>query len=533
MKPFTLVPPRARRGRPGAGDRATIIPRRPAARAAASAARIADARTDRGRGPGSAQEEARCRAGRRIERELVAPGQVGAALDLGDDRGPPADRRPCRRPDRRRPSRRCSRGGAPRPARRRPSACEAGRAARRCRCRTASGPPRRPRTRSRCAGSGDRVVAGGGRLVLPVDDRRRCRAARARRDGRRRAAASSAGRSSRWSAMRPGRLAGRRRGRASGRRPTRRTRRRSSRRSGTGTGAGRDRQPLARARTRGRSGSGRSAPSRRRASQSRDTGEPARRDVHGDRRLGTGHRQPAALERPRHQGDRAVAAGRRIALVVEEDDAEVGALVVAARRGSSRTCRRGRVARRRGAGARGPGSRRSSAACSRIVAPGIGARRRSRSGTARRRCGSRPSRPRGSGMPGVGDPVGQRSSAHRVRIGSSDAVVGRECAARRARAASGLGHSSSVIAYQAESRTRPSGISMCLRKIPSNCAPMAEDRRPRPLVPGVGLELDAHGAERLERVRQQQQLGLDVDCRSARRPARATSSRSRGAGGRA
>ena len=39
-------------------------------------------------------------------------------------------------------------------------------------------------------------------------------------------------------------------------------------------------------------------------------------------------RQAAALERPRDERDRAVAARGRVALVVEEDDAEVGAVVL-------------------------------------------------------------------------------------------------------------------------------------------------------------------------------------------------------------
>ncbi len=56
--------------------------------------------------------------------------------------------------------------------------------------------------------------------------------------------------------------------------------------------------------------------------------EPAGGDVDDDPRLGLLGREPAALERPRDERDRPVAAGGRIALVVEEDDAEVGAVVL-------------------------------------------------------------------------------------------------------------------------------------------------------------------------------------------------------------
>ena len=51
------------------------------------------------------------------------------------------------------------------------------------------------------------------------------------------------------------------------------------------------------------------------------------------------------VERPRDERDRPVPARRRVARVVEEDDAEVGAVRRSARRRGSRTCPRGRGAR--------------------------------------------------------------------------------------------------------------------------------------------------------------------------------------------
>ncbi len=59
-----------------------------------------------------------------------------------------------------------------------------------------------------------------------------------------------------------------------------------------------------------------------------DTREPARRDVDRHGRLGPRDREPAGFEGPGHQRDRPVAARRRVTLVVEEHDAEVGAGVV-------------------------------------------------------------------------------------------------------------------------------------------------------------------------------------------------------------
>ena len=52
---------------------------------------------------------------------------------------------------------------------------------------------------------------------------------------------------------------------------------------------------------------------------------------------------------------------------------------------------------------------------------------------------------------------------------------------------------------------------MCFRRMPSNCAGSAAIAASRALVAGVGLELDPDAAERLEGVRQHQQLRLDVD----------------------
>jgi hypothetical protein len=56
--------------------------------------------------------------------------------------------------------------------------------------------------------------------------------------------------------------------------------------------------------------------------------EPARRHVDDDAGLPPGGFEPAGLERPCDERDRAVPAGGRVARVMEEDDAEVGALVV-------------------------------------------------------------------------------------------------------------------------------------------------------------------------------------------------------------
>ena len=155
---------------------------------------------------------------------------------------------------------------------------------------------------------------------------------------------SSAGRSSRWSAISAGRLAGsRRRARGRGRRPSRRRRRRRPRRAATGPRVvgPRRRGP---ARTTARSGTDRlDAPTvvetRRQASRPDGTSTV-------DLVTGSVGAHPARLDRPRHERDRAVAAGRRVALVVEEDDAQVGAGVVGRRHEARRTCRRGRAARR-------------------------------------------------------------------------------------------------------------------------------------------------------------------------------------------
>ena len=56
--------------------------------------------------------------------------------------------------------------------------------------------------------------------------------------------------------------------------------------------------------------------------------EPPGRDVHDDARLPFAPLDDTGLERPRHERDRPVAARRRVPLVVEEDDPEVGAVVV-------------------------------------------------------------------------------------------------------------------------------------------------------------------------------------------------------------
>ena len=81
----------------------------------------------------------------------------------------------------------------------------------------------------------------------------------------------------------------------------------------------------------------------------------------------------AALDRPGAERDRAVPAGGRVAVLVPEEHAEVGAVVVRAGRGSSRTCRRGRAARGRGAGGRSrrPGPVAARSRRSATVAPGI------------------------------------------------------------------------------------------------------------------------------------------------------------------
>ncbi len=83
------------------------------------------------------------------------------------------------------------------------------------------------------------------------------------------------------------------------------------------------------------------------AVQARRAGEPARRDVDRDRDLTSARfgRDPTGVDRPGHQRDRPVPARRRIALVVEEHDAQVTVGVVGWRDEARRTCRRDRVAR--------------------------------------------------------------------------------------------------------------------------------------------------------------------------------------------
>ena len=60
----------------------------------------------------------------------------------------------------------------------------------------------------------------------------------------------------------------------------------------------------------------------------RDRLQPSRGAVDDDAGLRLGRVDDAALDRPRDERDRAVAARGRVARVVEEDDAEVGALVL-------------------------------------------------------------------------------------------------------------------------------------------------------------------------------------------------------------
>ena len=60
----------------------------------------------------------------------------------------------------------------------------------------------------------------------------------------------------------------------------------------------------------------------------RDRLQPSRGTVDDDARLRLGRVDDAALDRPRDERDRAVAARGRVARVVEEDDAEVGAIVL-------------------------------------------------------------------------------------------------------------------------------------------------------------------------------------------------------------
>ena len=69
------------------------------------------------------------------------------------------------------------------------------------------------------------------------------------------------------------------------------------------------------------------------------------------------------VERPRHERDRAVPARRRVARVVEEHDAEIRVCRRSAPRRSSRTCPRGRAARRRAAGGCGRDARERLGAC--------------------------------------------------------------------------------------------------------------------------------------------------------------------------
>jgi hypothetical protein len=56
--------------------------------------------------------------------------------------------------------------------------------------------------------------------------------------------------------------------------------------------------------------------------------QPARWDVDDDARLALAPLHDPVVERPRHERDRPVPARRRVAGIVEEDDAEVGAVVV-------------------------------------------------------------------------------------------------------------------------------------------------------------------------------------------------------------
>ena len=66
-----------------------------------------------------------------------------------------------------------------------------------------------------------------------------------------------------------------------------------------------------------------------------------------------------------------------------------------------------------------------------------------------------------------------------------------------------------MIEYQAESRIE-SGSTMCLRKIPSNEQPIAEQGPANAQVASIGLELDSLQATAVERVAEQEVLRLDV-----------------------
>jgi len=79
------------------------------------------------------------------------------------------------------------------------------------------------------------------------------------------------------------------------------------------------------------------------------------------------------------------------------------------------------------------------------------------------------------------------------------------------------GQSSSTIAYQAESRIE-SGSTMCLRKIPSKLAPTPSSAPRTRRLRASGLELHAHRAPAVERVREQQVLRLDVRAGAPLRP---------------
>ena len=66
------------------------------------------------------------------------------------------------------------------------------------------------------------------------------------------------------------------------------------------------------------------------------------------------------------------------------------------------------------------------------------------------------------------------------------------------------------------SRTRPFSASRCLRNVPSSTAP-SEDCRTGLFVERLPLEDDLWHCEGFERVRQEQQLGIDIGTRALRR----------------
>ena len=268
-----------------------------------------------------------CRAGRagRASNSVLA-GPVGRALDLGDR--PTACRRPAG-PSSIDPARRTRESTIDRWRNGSPIAELA-----------AGVQDRQPRRRSRAARRAVDLAVGEDRHVAlrrrpastaaPRRSRRRCRARSGSigmDDVERRARAPGAARAAGRSARGARRLdAG---ARAAGRRRCRRTRHRTPTSSVSGPRADVGPSRPARARTTGTFRK-RTASTRPSSSSRARAGQAAARHVDGDGDLACARRDrdAAGLDRPGHERDRPVAARRRVALVVEEHDAEVRPVVV-------------------------------------------------------------------------------------------------------------------------------------------------------------------------------------------------------------